>query len=49
MVRSITQNTIAGNHFLSILQHMLLIRDDYFARLPLLVNREPAYLGDLVM
>ena len=32
MVRSITQNTTAGQHFLSVLQHMLLIRDDYYAR-----------------
>ena len=32
MVKSITQNTSAGQYFLSVLQHLLLVRDDYFAR-----------------
>ena len=32
MLRQMTHGTAAELHFLSILQHMLLIRDDYWAR-----------------
>ena len=32
MLRGMTSGTAAGPHFLSVLQHMLLIRDDYYAR-----------------
>ena len=33
MLRNMTQGTPAEPYFLSILQHLLLIRDDYWARL----------------
>jgi hypothetical protein len=32
MINSITLNSLAAKHFLSILQHLLLIRDDFWAR-----------------
>jgi polyhydroxyalkanoate synthesis regulator phasin len=32
MLRGMTSGTPAGPHFLSVLQHMLLIRDDFYAR-----------------
>ena len=32
MLRGLTSGTPAGPHFLSVLQHLLLVRDDFFAR-----------------
>ena len=32
MLRGVTSGTPSGPHFLSVLQHLLLIRDDYHAR-----------------
>ena len=32
MLRALTSGTPAGPHFLSVMQHLLLIRDDFFAR-----------------
>ena len=40
MLRNMTVGTKAEHYFLSVLQHMLLIRDDYWARY---VNNEHAY------